>query len=126
MDEGMLSFASDVTAPDGSEIRLAGAVRGGSLVECTLLPGKISSAVHHRTVEELWLVVAGQGEVWRKLRNEETVTAASPGVWLSIPLGAHFQFRNTGDTPLKIVIATMPPWPGEDEAVHAKGPWRAV
>ena len=47
----------------------------------------------------------------------------SPGVSLTIPLGAHFQFRNTGEAPLRFVIVTMPPWPGEDEAYGVEGHW---
>ena len=29
----------------------------------------------------------------------------------------------TGDEPLRAVGTTMPPWPGEDEAILAAGPW---
>ena len=42
---------------------------------------------------------------------------------MSIPTGAAFQFRNTGEAPLIFVIATMPPWPGMDEAVRVKDFW---
>ena len=45
------------------------------------------------------------------------------GVSLNIEVGTPFQFRNTGDEPLCIVITTMPPWPGEDEAREVKGRW---
>jgi mannose-6-phosphate isomerase-like protein (cupin superfamily) len=47
----------------------------------------------------------------------------SAGVSLTIPRGAHFQFRNTGDAPLGIVLVTMPPWPGEQEAVRVDDHW---
>jgi mannose-6-phosphate isomerase-like protein (cupin superfamily) len=49
----------------------------------------------------------------------------SPGLTLSILLGTHFQFRNTGATPLRFVIVTMPPWPGKDEAVRVGDHWPA-
>ena len=42
---------------------------------------------------------------------------------LTIEVGTHFQFRNTGDEPLCIVITTMPPWPGEHEAAPVAGRW---
>ena len=45
------------------------------------------------------------------------------GVSFDIPLGTQFQFRNTGDEPLSVLIATMPPWPGNDEAIAVQGPW---
>ena len=37
--------------------------------------------------------------------------------------GTHFQFRSLGDEPLAVVGVTMPPWPGEDEAVVVPGAW---
>jgi len=73
--------------------------------------------VKHRTVEEIWYFLAGRGQVWRAQGDREEVLDARPGVSLTIPLGTHFQFRNIGDVPLEFVIATTPPWPGEDEAV---------
>ena len=48
------------------------------------------------------------------------------GVALSIPLDTGFQFRANGTRPLELVIATMPPWPGADEAVAIDGPWDAA
>jgi mannose-6-phosphate isomerase-like protein (cupin superfamily) len=113
----------DTLAPDGSEIRLLTQVRGGSLVHCTLPPGGVSLAVTHRTVEELWFVLEGQGELWRRQRERESIDALVPGVSASIPLGTHFQFRNIGDAPLCMVIVTMPPWPGADEAVRVADHW---
>jgi len=63
--------------------------------------------------------------MWRKDETEEEV-ALAPGTCLTIPLGTHFQFRCTGNVPLEAVAITMPPWPGEDEAVFVDGPWQAT
>jgi mannose-6-phosphate isomerase-like protein (cupin superfamily) len=115
--------AHDLLAPDGSEIRLLPAVAAGSMVHCRLPTGGCSLAVTHRTVEELWYVLAGSGEIWRRQGHDGTVTALAPGTALSIPLGTHFQFRCIGDEPLDIVIVTMPPWPGTDEAVRVADHW---
>ena len=93
------------------------------MVHCSLPPGQTSLAVAHRTVEEVWYFLAGRGEVWRKLGEREEVVEVSPGASLSIPLGAHFQFRNTGDTPLRFVLTTIPPWPGTEEAYRVPGYW---
>jgi mannose-6-phosphate isomerase-like protein (cupin superfamily) len=60
--------------------------------------------------------------MWRKQEGEESVEALSPGTCLTIPLGTHFQFR-AGDEGLAAVAVTMPPWPGEDEAVFVEGIW---
>ena len=112
-----------IFAPDGSDIRELVAGDRASMVHCTLPPGGVSMAVCHRTVEELWFVAAGEGEVWRKLEDAETVVTVGPGSALDIPRGAHFQFRNSGPAPLVIVIATTPPWPGPDEAPRVDDHW---
>lgn len=113
----------NVIAPDGSEVRILLQAKGGSMAHFTLLPGQVSQAVKHRTVEELWYFIAGHGEFWHSLDNESTITPVHEGVCITIPTGAAFQFRNTGDTPLTAVAVTMPPWPGEDEAVLVEGIW---
>ena len=112
-----------IIAPDGSEIRELVAGGRASMVHCTLPAGGVSLAVRHRTVDELWFVMGGQGEVWRKLEGEGAVVAVGPGSARDSPLGARFQFRNTGDEPLVILIATMPPWPGADEAPKVADHW---
>ena len=123
LDYKRLAKDCDTLAPDGSEIRLLSATRRGSMVHCTLNPGEVSLPVAHRTVEEVWYFLEGSGQVWRKLGEQERVIEAAPGVSLSIPVDAHFQFRTTGDRPLRFLIVTMPPWPGEDEAYRVPGYW---
>lgn len=118
-----LSAGYDTLAPDGSEIRFLGVVRGGSMVHCTLPLGGVTRAISHRTVEEIWHFLSGQGQVWRRFGDIEHVSDVGPGMSLTIPLGVAFQFRTTGDEPLCFVIATMPPWPGSDEALPASGYW---
>lgn len=113
----------DVIAPDGSEIRLLANVSRGSMVHRTLSPGSASKAIFHCTVEELWYFISGQRQVWRKLDDQEEVVEVGPGASLNIPTGTIFQFRNTGEEALRFVIVTMPPWPGEDEALMHAGFW---
>jgi mannose-6-phosphate isomerase-like protein (cupin superfamily) len=118
-----LSEMVEAIAPDGSEIRLLVLTSRGSMVHCTLPPGAISKAVKHRTVEELWFTLSGKGQVWRKLGDWEEIVDVEPGWSLTIPTGASFQFTNKGDEPLRFVIVTMPPWPGEGEAIPQPGYW---
>ena len=113
----------DVLAPDTSEIRLLVGTTRGSLAHGTLPPGRISLAIAHRTVEEIWYVTAGRGQVWRKQGDYETIVDVEAGTALSIPIGAHFQFRTTGAEPLCFVMCTMPPWPGEQEAMRVPDYW---
>jgi len=114
----------DCLAPDGSEIRILSATERGSMVHCTLPAGKTSVAVAHHRVEEIWYFLEGRGQVWRKLGESEEVVDVAPGISLTIPAGAHFQFRNRGDTPLRFVLTTMPPWPGDGEAYRVPNHWR--
>ena len=123
LDYKRLAKDYDTLAPDGSEIRLLSATSRGSMVHCTLNPGEVSLPVAHRTVEEVWYFLEGAGQVWRRYGDEERVVDVAPGVSLSIPFGAHFQFRTTGDRPLRFLIVTMPPWPGEDEAYGVADYW---
>ncbi len=107
----------DLLAPDGSQIRLLHRLPGLSMVHCALPVGAVSTPVTHRTVEEVWYFLAGEGQVWRKQSARELVLDVRGGLSLTIPLGTHFQFRNTGAVPLEFIIATTPPWPGADEAI---------
>ena len=115
----------DVRAPDGSEIRLLLDMERGGVCHCTLQPHATSIAGVHKTIEEIWYCIQGQGHIWRKDGEQETVVDIFPGVCLTIPTHTHFQFRNTGDVPLCIVITTMPPWPGAEEWVEVGGYWRS-
>ncbi len=115
----------DCLAPDGSRIRLLPVLKGGSMVHCSLSPGQVSSPVRHRSVEEIWYFLRGTGELWRKPPDSTSgeIVPVGPGTAVDIPLGTYFQFRNLGADPLDILIVTMPPWPGEDEAVPVPGFW---
>ncbi len=115
------SAVPDVMAPDGSEVRILGATSRGSMAQFTLPPGAVSKAVAHRTVEEIWLVMAGRGRMWRMFEERDEIVELHPGVSLTIPVGTHFQFRNDGVEPLECAGATMPPWPGMDEAYVVQG-----
>jgi len=123
LEAKMLSSQYDTLAPDGSEIRLLLATHSASMVHCTLPAEKVSLAVYHQTVDELWYFISGEGEVWRKNDQHEIVMPFKAGMSLSILLGTSFQFRNTGKEPLCFIIATMPPWPGSNEAIETKGKW---
>ncbi len=126
MQTKLLPKDHDCLAPDGSEIRLLAATKRGSSAHCTLPPGMVSLAVAHRNVEEIWYFLQGRGQLWRKLGEREEIVDVSEGVSVTIPAGAHFQFRNTGTEPLRFVLTTMPPWPGEDEARRVQDHWEAA
>ena len=115
--------AVDVLAPDGSEVRILLSLVGGSMAHFQLAPGQVSRAVRHRTVEEIWYILSGVGEMWRCAGDHAVTVPLASGTCLTIPVGTTFQFRCIGADPLAAVAVTMPPWPGEGEAVMAEGPW---
>jgi len=125
---GRRNATPDVIAPDGSEIRLLATSEHGatksSLVEVTLESGQVTRPVRHRTVEEVWYVLEGDGKVWRCPPDAEPtftqVIDVSPGHSLVIPTGWSFQFSTSPDGPLRFLCHTTPPWPGEDEAVSVE------
>jgi mannose-6-phosphate isomerase-like protein (cupin superfamily) len=121
-----LPAEDDVIAPDGSEVRLLAGLGGGGLAHFRLNPEAVSVAVRHRSVEEIWFVISGRGQMWRRSGEDEEIVELGPGVALTIPVATHFQFRAFGPEPLDVIGATMPPWPGDGEAIRSQGPWRAT
>jgi mannose-6-phosphate isomerase-like protein (cupin superfamily) len=113
-----------VTAPDGSTVLPLCVLPGAaSFAQFELRPGQVSQAVSHATVQEIWYVIAGGGEIWRSQDGRAEITPLSSGVCLTIPLGTSFQFRANTEG-LRIVAATIPPWPvNEEEARPEQGPW---
>jgi mannose-6-phosphate isomerase-like protein (cupin superfamily) len=118
-----LPIVRDAVAPDGSDVRVLLALKGGGMAHFQLPGGETATAVAHRTVEEIWFILAGEGEMWRQLGEYEETVRLEHGVCLSIPVGTKFQFRSFGDVALSAIGVTMPPWPGEDEAVKIAGKW---
>ena len=116
------------------------------MVEVVLPAGQVSRPVYHRTVEELWYILEGRGQVWRcppdAGADANTDAAAGPapggagpgefapgfapspvqpGDALTIPTGWRFQFSADRDAgvPLRFLCITLPPWPGPEEAQPA-------
>ena len=116
----------DAIAPDGSEVRILLSLERGNMAHFALAPGETSIAVAHRTIEEIWYFLSGRGEMWRKQGEREEVVAIAPGLCLTIPCGAQFQFRSFGSESLEAVGVAMPPWPGEGEAYPVEGKWEAT
>ena len=114
----------DVTAPDGSEIRLLIDQRhhaiAASMVEVTLPAGQVSRPVWHQQVEEVWYVLQGQGKVWRCPPDGDqafyTPVSVKSGDSLVIPSRWRFQFSASDAEELRFLCFTVPPWPGDDEA----------
>jgi mannose-6-phosphate isomerase-like protein (cupin superfamily) len=120
-----LPATPDAVAPDGSDVRVLLRLSRGSMAHFELGAGRVSRAVAHRTVEEIWYILSGQGQMWRRQGDRQETVPLRPGTCISIPRGNHFQFRAGNSGPLTAVGVTMPPWPGDDEAYEVSGIWPA-
>jgi len=58
-----LPVEPDAVAPDGSDVRILLGLRGGGMAHFELPPGQTSSAVTHKTVEEIWFFLSGRGQM---------------------------------------------------------------
>ncbi|HEY5929933.1 MAG TPA: cupin domain-containing protein [Burkholderiales bacterium] len=119
-----LPAAPDIVAPDGSDVRVLLRTANGSMAHFELAAGRASDPIRHRTVEEIWYVLTGTGEIWRKQGEREEIVPLIPGTCITIPRGTHFQFRASAAAALGAIGITMPPWPGADEAIGVAGIWR--
>jgi mannose-6-phosphate isomerase-like protein (cupin superfamily) len=61
--------------------------------------------------------------MWRRQDGRNEVVDVDPGVCLTIPQGTAFQFRSFGFEALAAIGVTIPPWPGDGEAIVVKGEW---
>jgi mannose-6-phosphate isomerase-like protein (cupin superfamily) len=103
------------TTADGSTIRvLLDAAEGGalnqSLAEATLSPGQATERHYHAVSEELYVLLAGRGE----LEVEGDRRAVGPGDAILIPAGAWHQIRATGEEELRFLCCCAPPYSHED------------
>ena len=115
-----------IIAPDGSDVRVLLQGVAGGMAHFELGAGLASTAIAHRSVEEIWFILEGLGEMWRKFQDNESTVPLQSGTCVSIPVGTHFQFRASNNGPLSAIGVTMPPWPGAEEASIVKGVWQTT
>ena len=118
-----LPAARDAKALDGMDVRVLLGLAAGGMAHFELVAGQVSKAATHRTVEEIWFFLSGRGQMWRRQAGHGSIVDVSAGACVTIPLGTHFQLRACRDAPLAAVAVTMPPWPGETEAIIVEGEW---
>lgn len=122
--QASLGSAPVVVAPDGLTVRPLFDSDRGSLAEFRLAAGLVGRTIRHRTIEEFWHVVAGNGAVWREGINDGLPLELEPGTAFVVPPQTAFQLR-AGESDLVVIATTMPPWPGEAEVeiLEGHGPW---
>jgi mannose-6-phosphate isomerase-like protein (cupin superfamily) len=114
VDVRSLDAAEAFTTADGSTIRelhglATSAARNQSLAEATLAPGQATERHYHARSEELYFVVAGEGEM--ELDGERRRVRTGDAVL--IPPGAWHQIR-AGEEPLRFLCVCAPPYRHED------------
>jgi mannose-6-phosphate isomerase-like protein (cupin superfamily) len=110
------------TTKDGSEIRelLAhrnSCIRNQTLAEARLPPGGSTLRHYHVETEEIYYVLAGQGE----MRVGEEIRKVGPGDAVAIPPGAIHQIANTGSDPLRFLCCCAPGYEHEDTVLIPEG-----
>lgn len=100
---------------DGSEIRelLAhrnSAIRNQSLAEARVAPGETTSLHYHPRTEEIYYILAGQGE----MRLGQETRQVRPGDAIAIPPGQIHQITNCGQETLKLLCCCAPGYEHED------------
>jgi mannose-6-phosphate isomerase-like protein (cupin superfamily) len=118
-----MSGGSVEIAPDGSTVRVLARTPRASVIHCCLPPGGVSRAVRHRSVEEIWYCLRGIGQLWRSSALATRTDTLAVSAVFTIAPETCFQFRNDGAEPLEILITTIPPWPGNDEAQAGEPHW---
>ena len=115
VDRASGAISADSAAPLVSSERAA-------MEQHELAPAQCSRALCHRTVEQLWHVLEGGGELWRSQGGEARVDRLGVGSSVCIQPGVQFQLR-AGPGRLRLLVFTSPRWPGPQEAVPVRGPW---
>lgn len=77
-------------APDGSEMRELVRSKGCNMAHCVLSPGIVSLATRNHPVEELWFILSGEGQIWRRMGEVEDITDLHSGTSLLNPPGTEF------------------------------------
>ena len=109
-----------VRTPHNSEIRplidrTTSSITQCSLAEEMLPPGCAVTPHHHREIEEIYYVVSGRGLM--TVGDETREVGAGDAVY--VPRGQRHTLENTGDQPIKLLVACGPAFFYEDEILDA-------
>lgn len=108
--------AAVINTTHGSEIRplidrTTSGIAQCSLAEETLPPGCAVTPHHHREMEEIYYVVAGQG----MMTVGTEIRGVNAGDAVYVPRGHRHSLRNTGSEPIKLILVCGPAFCYEDQ-----------
>ena len=112
--------AEPFTTADGSTIRVLldealGLARNQSLAEATLEPARATQRHYHRETEEIYIVLAGAGE----MEIDGDRAPVGPGDAVLIPPGARHQIRAEGGE-LRFLCCCAPSYRDDDTYFEAQ------
>jgi mannose-6-phosphate isomerase-like protein (cupin superfamily) len=115
MDVRSRDDATPFTTADGSTIRVlldaeTAATANQSLAEATLEPGQATQRHYHARSEEIYVLLAGEGE----MEVDGATRRVGPGDAILIPSGAWHQIRATGSGELRFLCCCAPPYAHDD------------
>jgi mannose-6-phosphate isomerase-like protein (cupin superfamily) len=88
-----------------------------SLAEEVLPPGAAVTPHHHNQLEEIYYLVEGRGVM--TVGDQQQEVAAGDAIY--VPRHCRHTLKNTGDTPIRLLVACGPAFFYEDE-IKADGP----
>ncbi len=115
MDVTNIGDVAAFTTKDGSKIRELlshrnSCIRNQSLAEARLPVGGATTPHHHPAAEEIYYILAGQGE----MRIERSVRRVGPGDAIAIEPGEMHQMTNVGSEPMTFLCCCAPAYGHED------------
>lgn len=108
----------------GAEVRSLLSIENSSLSLMELPSGFTTDPVYNNNIDEIWYIVGGRGELWRKQGSEEKIVPLDTGVCVTIPRKVHFQVRTYGFQPLSLLVVSTPIMQGDYDAERVKGIWQ--
>jgi mannose-6-phosphate isomerase-like protein (cupin superfamily) len=89
MDEGFVTMqlpgTPDAVAPDGSDVRVLLQLGRGSMAHFELAAGQVSRPVARHSVDEIWYILHGHGQMWRQRAQRQETVPLGAGTCVSPP-----------------------------------------
>ena len=110
-------------SPGGaSEIRQVIQLPQGQVTHAVCAAGNVAEAAVLPERYEMFYVLAGAGELWRRAPHGEEIVSLRPGRTVEIPMGTEFQYRALDADVMFLVIVT-PMWtPDAYQSLPGAGP----
>ena len=111
-------------SPSGvTEIRTLPSFVEGEIVHARLPGGHPSTAARLNGCGEIFYILSGEGELWRRTGPVEAVTQLRPGRCVTLPPGIDFQYRATSER-MDFLVATAPRWQRSNWAEAERRYWQ--